>query len=235
MVRKNKSIIEIDKSAEIYFSEIQKCKPLSRKEENELWTEYKKTGNIEARNKLVKSNLKFVASVAKNYQGMGLSYADLVSEGNVGLMRAMDKFDGTKGYKLISYSVWWIKQSILEALNKRNSIEAEDLPCETNKEEIEEEDVIESTMNDLFCCEETLEQKKENEKNIVNELLSELTDREQSIIIDYYGLDNKKPMTLEDIGKSIGLSKERVRQIISNALKKLRNEALLKSISRTIY
>src|SRR5574344_2550105 len=128
MVRKNKTSNEFDRSAGAYFKEISKCKPLSREEEFSLWERYKKNNDIEARNKLITSNLKFVASVAKKYQGRGLSYSDLIAEGNLGLIKAMDKFDGNKNIKVISYSVWWIRQTILEALDKRNSMGAEDLP-----------------------------------------------------------------------------------------------------------
>ena len=73
---------------------------------------------MKARDKLISANLKFVASIAKQYQGRGLSYADLIAEGNIGLIKALDKFDGEKGFKVISYSVWWIRQTILEALER---------------------------------------------------------------------------------------------------------------------
>ena len=78
--------------------------------------------DIDARNKLVEANLKFVTNIARNYKGLGLSYSDLIQEGNAGLFKAADRFDPDKGFKFISYAVNWIKQSILEALNKKNSL-----------------------------------------------------------------------------------------------------------------
>ena len=128
MLKKQKVGTEHDKSVSTYFNEVAEFKPLSKEEELALWRKYKYEGDEKAKNKLISSNLKFVASIAKQYQGRGLSYADLIAEGNIGLLKAIDKFDGERGYKIISYSVWWIKQSILEALEKRNTSNNEDLP-----------------------------------------------------------------------------------------------------------
>ena len=113
MLKQKKIINDFERSSLTYFNEISEFKPLSREEEFSLWERYRKNNDIGARDKLIKSNLKFVASVAKNYQGLGLSYADLIAEGNCGLLKAIDKFDYEKGFKTISYSVWWIRQSIL--------------------------------------------------------------------------------------------------------------------------
>lgn len=104
-----------------YLNEVDKTHPLSPNEEEELFLKFKQ-GDEKAREKLIKSNLRFVVSVAKNYQNRGLDIDDLVNEGNIGLMRALDRFDPTKGFKLISYAVWWIRQSILEAINKNKFI-----------------------------------------------------------------------------------------------------------------
>ena len=128
MLKKKKIVNDFERSSQTYFKEISEFKPLSREEEFSLWERYRKNNDIGARDKLIKSNLKFVASVARGYQGLGLSYSDLIAEGNCGLMKAIDKFDYEKGYKTISYSVWWIKQSILEALKERAGIEGEELP-----------------------------------------------------------------------------------------------------------
>ena len=124
MIKKNKYINDFDISAKIYFSEISQYKSLSQEEELSLWKRYKLNNDLKARDTIIKSNLKFVASIAKGYQGRGLSYSDLIAEGNCGLLRALNKFDYKKGYKTISYSVWWIRQAILEALKERNGLEA---------------------------------------------------------------------------------------------------------------
>jgi RNA polymerase primary sigma factor len=90
-------------------------------EEQELARRIKE-GNLEARDKLVRANLRFVVSVAKQYQNQGLPLADLINEGNIGLITAAERFDGTKGFKFISYAVWWVRQAILQALAEQSRI-----------------------------------------------------------------------------------------------------------------
>ncbi|MGY8827410.1 MAG: sigma-70 family RNA polymerase sigma factor [Candidatus Latescibacterota bacterium] len=99
----------------LYFDDIAESTPLSREREVEL-AERIKSGDMRARDEMIRSNLRFVVDVAKKYQNRGLSLSDLISAGNLGLITAADRFDGTKGYKFISYAVWWIRQSILQTL-----------------------------------------------------------------------------------------------------------------------
>jgi RNA polymerase primary sigma factor len=99
----------------LYFDDIADSTPLSREKEVELSAKIH-AGDMDARDELVQANLRFVIDVAKNYQNRGLSLSDLISAGNVGLMTAAERFDGTKGFKFISYAVWWIKQSILQTI-----------------------------------------------------------------------------------------------------------------------
>jgi len=99
----------------LYLDDIAESKPLSREREVAL-AERIKDGDMEARDELVQANLRFVIDVAKNYQNRGLSLSDLISAGNLGLITAAERFDGTKGYKFISYAVWWIRQSILQTI-----------------------------------------------------------------------------------------------------------------------
>ncbi|MDE6774544.1 MAG: sigma-70 family RNA polymerase sigma factor, partial [Treponemataceae bacterium] len=103
-----------DSVLSIYLREIQTIPLMSREEENELAVKAK-AGDKAAKDKIVSANLRFVVNVAKNYQGGGLDLSDLISEGNIGLLTAIEKFDSTKGYHFISYAVWWIRQSILKA------------------------------------------------------------------------------------------------------------------------
>ena len=105
----------------LYLVEIRKYSVLGNDEELALTIEARK-GNIEAIDKLVKANLRFVVSVAKQYTGLGLPLADLINEGNIGLLKSIEKFDETRGIKFISYSVWWIRSSILNAINEYSSI-----------------------------------------------------------------------------------------------------------------
>ena len=100
-----------------YLDEIKDTKPLSKEEEVEL-AQRIHNGDEKAKQELIKANLKFVVFVAKNYQHRGLDLEDLINEGNIGLVKAAERFDGTKGYKFISYAVWWIRESILQALAK---------------------------------------------------------------------------------------------------------------------
>jgi RNA polymerase primary sigma factor len=238
MLKKKKSVNDFERSSQTYFNEISKFKPLSRDEEISLWERYRKNNDINARDKLIKSNLKFVASVARGYQGLGLSYSDLISEGNCGLMKAIDRFDYEKGFKTISYSVWWIKQSILEALKERTGIEGESLPqdCEKQNSLDDDEYTIDNIVDDNYIDYSSMDEFNTVElKKVIGNLINCLTEREKYVITEYFGLDSDESLTLEEIGHTIGLTKERVRQIKEKALKKLRSEALNNSITSDIY
>src|SRR5208283_5575397 len=102
----------------LYLREINKVRLLSREEEQQLAREAAK-GSTAAKERLVRANLRFVVNIAKKYQRRGLPLEDLISEGNIGLLRAIDRFDVEKGYHFISYAVWWIRQSILNAINEK--------------------------------------------------------------------------------------------------------------------
>lgn len=236
MLKKQKVGTDYDKSVSAYFNEVASCKPLSREEELDLWRKYKKTGDLAARNKLISANLKFVASIAKQYQGRGLSYADLIAEGNIGLMKAIDKFDGERGYKIISYSVWWIKQTILEALSKRNTSDDEDLPNDFEKPLVTDDDDLSTEItNDTFIAEGFEGDKEKERTEAIRYLMEYLNNREKNIITEYYGLDGNKPKTLEEIGMEYGLTKERIRQIKNLSFKKMRSVALATGMTASAF
>lgn len=224
---KNKNIREYDRNTTTYFSEISENKPLTKEEEYELWKDYKENNNFEARNKLISSNLKFVASIAKRYQGMGLSYNELIAEGNVGLLKGFERFDASKGYKLISYCIWWIRQSIIEAINKRNGIDAEDIPYKTTDEDDDLYEDEETIRSEYFFDEQQKKDITNDDKTTVGYLMNFLSDKEKNIINKYYGLNGEKPKTLEEIGDELGITKERVRQINKLSFAKMRSAALL--------
>ena len=108
-------------STEVYWREIQHYRPLKRIEEAEL-VRLARQGDEEASQKLIQANLRFVVSVAKNYANHGLSFIELVSEGNYGLLEAVKRFDETRGFKFITYAVWWIRQAIFKALAEQGKI-----------------------------------------------------------------------------------------------------------------
>ena len=227
----------------LYLQDISNIKVLSHDEHVMLWKDYKINNNLDARDKLITSNLKFVAKIALTYQNMGLSYADLIAEGNMGLIKAIDKYDGNMGFKLTTYSVWWIKQSIIEAIQKRNGLMIDVIPDENIHDDIDCEmpslEVVNGAFNDLkqlsYYDDSEQENAKKDRRNNINIMISTLNEREKLIINQYYGLDGGKPRTLEEIGEELNLTKERVRQINEKALKKLRACALTKKLNFSIY
>lgn len=236
MLKKQKVGLEHEKSVATYFEDVADCNPLSKEEELELWRDYKYNGNMAAKDKLITANLKFVASVAKKYQGLGLSYADLIAEGNVGLIKAFDKFDGERGYKFISYSVWWIRQSILEALEKRNASDDEDLPLDYEKPLETDDDNYSTELSDDKYISDTYGRSAELEREeAIKFLMDYLNNRERNIITKYYGLDGNKPKTLEEIGMEYGLTKERIRQIKNQSFKKMRSIALATGMTANVF
>jgi len=259
-------------SLDQYLKEISQYPLIDRDEEVRLAKAIRK-GEEEALNKLVRSNLRFVVSVAKKYQNQGVPLSDLINEGNLGLIRAAHKFDETKGIKFISYAVWWIRQAILQALaeqsrivrvplnragalhriGRRSSALIQELGREPTVEEIAEEleisrEEVERTLAisqshlsldapvtpgednrlldylpDQYSPGPEDEAYERALKETVEDSLSTLKEREAKILRLYFGLDDQEPMTLEEIGALLGITRERVRQIKEKALLRLRH------------
>lgn len=215
-----------DKLDEIdsYFEEIKKYRPLSSREEKVLAEKIQK-GDQAALDKLVKANLKFVVNYAKQYRNSGVPFSDLISEGNLGLIKAAHKFDASKNVKFISYAVWWIRNSIQECINryKGNNDEVNGDAYMFDNCRSTEYDISTQMVNNEF--EEELSDLQSREIT-VNELLKTLKKREIKILSLYFGLYDGREMTLDEIGQEMELTKERVRQIKDKALVKLKVNAL---------
>tara|TARA_Y100000389_G_C17453446_1_gene516379 strand:- start:175 stop:969 length:795 start_codon:yes stop_codon:yes gene_type:complete len=203
---------------------------------------------------LMLGNLRFVISVARDYQNQGVDLPDLIAEGNHGLLKAIKNFDWSKGNRFISYAVWWVRQSIFQCLNehartirlpanvvqevqkakkldgKENyemSSKLQNLPYTTNLDRPinEEGDTLVTVIeNKNADSPDDVFDTEEQLKTELRKIMTVLDDREMVIIGDYFGLTGT-PRTLSDIGDDFNLTKERVRQIKEKALRKLRNES----------
>lgn len=205
-----------------YFNDIQNIRRLTRREEQILSEKIQK-GDEQALNKLVYHNLRFVVNIAKNYRNSNVPFADIISEGNLGLIRAAHKFDSTKGVKFISYAVWWIKNSINECIEKYNR----------DNETLSYDDYTINKCTDLDHkfeqINEDFEEKINNiqsRKDAIESLMKCLHEREIKILTLFFGLNGGREMTLEEVGKEMCLTNERVRQIKDSALSKLKCEVL---------
>ena len=262
-----------------YLKEIGSIALLTPEEESDL-ARRKSEGDVEAGRKLVEANLRLVVSIAKRYTGRGMSFLDLVQEGNLGLMKAVEKFDYAKGYRLSTYATWWVKQSItrsladqsrtirlpvhmVEAVNKirraQRSLSVK-LGREPSMEEVAEEvnmsgkrvaeliqasgdtvsletpvgDEEGSNLGDFVADDANASTEDKAESFLLREeidsMLQGLNPRERDVIILRFGLETGHPLTLEEVGKRFNVTRERIRQIETAALRKLRNPSKSKKI-----
>lgn len=224
---------DFTETVRVYYDDLKKYKPLTKAKEKRLLKKCKK-GNLKAKNEILEANLRFVFDIAKHYTGRGVPISELISDGNMGLLRAIDKFDESKNVKFISYAVWWIRQAILESIKKKNAINFVEIEPNTDNDsyidkKLIEDDEDDTSFNHEFSNENDEKSKEisENQRNIITNIIGTLSDRERDIIENYYGLSNAKELTLNEIGKKYNLSSERVRQIKLNAIRKLRSKILL--------
>lgn len=261
-------------SLDKYFQEIRKEELITAEEEVILASRIRQ-GDQEALTKLIRANLRFVVSVSKQYQNQGLSLPDLISEGNLGLIKAALRFDETRGFKFISYAVWWVRQSILQALAEHSRLirlplnkvillnkllkmcvemeqqlgrspEATELadfagvPLKTVKDMmryfekhlsidaplIQDE---EATMHDFLNSGDVNSPEKklilDSLHKEIEEMIDDLSEREADVLRYYFGLEGSHPLTMQEIGERFELSRERVRQIKDQAIKKLKQNA----------
>ena len=263
--------LDSDSSLRVYLREISKTDLLTPAEEVELAARIKK-GDKKARAHMIKANLRLVVKIAQDYSGYGLPLADLISEGNIGLMKAVERFDPEKGGKLSTYGSWWIKQSIKRALaNQSKTIRlpvhmvdkiakmrrisallTESMGREPSEDELAEElglprrklalltrasqrpvslDAPVNEDESIGLSDIIGDERAQSpldalvDKNIHNQLddlLEVLDEREHRIIGARFGLNGKKPMTLEEVGREFGVTRERIRQLQNVALEKMR-------------
>jgi RNA polymerase primary sigma factor len=263
-----------NKSLDLYFQEIGKYVLLKPEEEIDLAIKIKK-GDMAAQDRLVRANLRFVVSVAKMYQNQGLSLGDLINEGNIGLVKAAQRFDETRGFKFISYAVWWVRQGIMSAIADQSRVVRlplnrvgnltklgkvyRELEQEFERKPTTEElakileitsdevayilqissrqvsvdapfnngDENKSTLMDVLHNDEQpmpdTELMHDSLKNEVADILSTLDEREAEVIRLSFGIGSNQKATLEEIGERFNLTRERIRQIKENALRKLRS------------
>jgi RNA polymerase primary sigma factor len=257
---------ESDSSLKIYLREISKTPLLTVEEEIQL-AERIRNGDPEARAHMIRANLRLVVKIAQDYASYGLPVTDLISEGNIGLMKAVERFDPEKGGKLSTYAAWWIKQSIKRALaNQSKTIRlpvhmvdkiakmrrisvmlAEALGREPTDEELADEVGLprrklamlrqashrptsldapinegETTEYSELISDELDMLADKNMQGEIGPLLSLLDERERRIIDERFGLTGKKPLTLEEVGREFGVTRERIRQLQNSALTKMR-------------
>lgn len=263
----------------MYLKDIGKIPLLTPEEEKEV-AKKSAEGSLEATKKLGEANLRLVVSIAKKYVGRGLDFLDLIEEGNLGLIKAVEKFDVTKGYKFSTYATWWIRQAItraiadqartirvpvhmVETINKlirvKNKL-IQELGREPSVSELSEkmgltEEKVrqimlysrepvslevtigedeDSTLGEFVADEEELLPEdyvmNNNLRDKLLEMISSFSDRERDVIMLRFGFYDGKPRTLEEVGQKYGVTRERIRQIESKALRKLKHPARIKKL-----
>lgn len=281
------NIVFKDDILQMYLKDIGKTKLLKRKEEFELGRdilEGDEKKSLEAKKKLIQSNLRLVVSIAKKYTGQGVLFMDLVQEGSLGLIKAANRYDYSKGFKFSTYATWWIRQTIVRAIANNSKViripvhmidkirlvkkAMFELSYQTGKEPTIEEISMKLKMpekqvkvaldtiklepmsldtpiaenlaledyipDDNYVSPEINTQSSMLKMHIEN-VLKELNSKERKIITHRFGIDGKKPKTLEELGKEMGFSKERIRQIEAIAIKKLRTINNINHLKEYLY
>jgi len=263
-------VIAREATLEVYLHEISKIGLLTAKEEKELATRMAQ-GDLKARERLAQANLRLVVSIAKNYVNRGLAFGDLIEEGNIGLLKAVERFSPAADCRFSTYATWWIKQAIRRAITNTVKIvripahmvetiahwksadaaltaklgrppTVEEIACAlnippSNLRVIKR--IVSATVTSnqpisldvLTSLNEVIEDRHtprpeqrffdEDEKQRIRELLDVISEREAQVLRMRYGIEDKTPMTLEEIGERLGLTRERIRQIENDALRKL--------------
>lgn len=257
---------------EIYLKQIDECKLLNREQEVALCRKIRDEGCMASRDRMIRSNLRLVVSIAKRYMNRGLTLQDLIEEGNIGLLKAVENFDPEVGARFSTYGTWWIKQAIKRALinavqpihipaymveliakwKKASRDLEEELGRQPNIKELAErmdlpEKKVRIIKKAVRACQRPMQDGAggddgmslgemirdervvapqdqlllEDDLKTIAVLLDAIDDREATILRLRYGLDGNEPLTLKEIGEVVGLTRERVRQIEIESLRKL--------------
>ena len=217
--------VAIDDPVKVYLKEIGRVPLLSSEEEVRLAIAIK-DGDEAAKKRLSEANLRLVVSIAKRYLGRGMQFLDLIQEGNLGLIKAVEKFDYTKGFKFSTYATWWIRQAITRAIMR---VAQEPVSLETPIGE--EED---SHLGDFIPDDDAPAPADAASHTLLRETLGDvldsLTPREEKVLRLRFGLEDGRPRTLEEVGKEFNVTRERIRQIEAKALRKLRHPSRSKKL-----
>ena len=217
--------VSVDDPVKVYLKEIGRVPLLSSDEEINLAIRIA-DGDVAAKQRLSEANLRLVVSIAKRYLGRGMQFLDLIQEGNLGLIKAVEKFDYTKGFKFSTYATWWIRQAITRAIaDQARTIRIPVHMVETiNKVKGEEED---SHLGDFIPDNDAPAPADAASHTMLREQLSDvlstLTPREAKVLKLRFGLEDGRSRTLEEVGKEFNVTRERIRQIEAKALRKLRH------------
>jgi len=271
--------IKINDPVRMYLKEIGRINLLTSEEEHE-YAVLAEEGNEDAKRMLAESNLRLVVSIAKRYVGRGMQFLDLIQEGNIGLMKAVEKFNPDKGYKFSTYATWWIRQAItraiadqartirvpvhmVETINKLARVQRQ-LTQELNREPTEDElaeklgttpekvrevykisqepvsletpigEEDDSHLGDFIRDERTMSPEEYATSELLKEelesVLLTLTEREEKVLKLRFGLEDGQCRTLEEVGQTFGVTRERIRQIEAKALRKLRHPSRSKKL-----
>ena len=243
--------VSIEDPVRMYLKEIGKVPLLSAEEEIEL-AKRMEEGDEAAKKRLAEANLRLVVSIAKRYVGRGMLFLDLIQEGNLGLIKAVEKFDYRKGYKFSTYATWWIRQAITRAIADQartiripvHMVETINKLIRVSRQLLQELGILKISQEPV-SLETPIGEEEDSHlgdfiqddnvpvpadaaaftllKEQLVEVLSTLTDREQKVLRLRFGLDDGRARTLEEVGKEFSATRERIRQIEAKALRKLRH------------